>query len=185
VNSYGKLIPNYASNLTSCIIPWRWRCHGSGGYAQQEVLIYCISIMGHDCVLISYSLDWPLRLICNASPLQAIFGPQPNVQVLRATCLQRLKILLQIASSRLCITQWPGTAVFLKLSATTDHFIHRQSAHTQTTFVKFPTPKSACKRKGETLYQWSNLTKPQFKVFYKIMTVGQEVMERTNLPTFC
>jgi hypothetical protein len=80
------------------------------------------------------------------------------------------------------------TPVFLKLSAIADYFI--RSAHTRTTFVKFPTPRSFCKSIGETLNRWSRLPQPHF--FYtpiwsisKIITVGQEVTESTNSPTFC
>jgi hypothetical protein len=35
--------------------------------------------------------------------------------------------------------------------------LHRRSAHTRTTFVKFSTPKRACKWIGETLYRSSEL----------------------------
>jgi hypothetical protein len=44
--------------------------------------------------------------------------------------------------------------------------LHRRLAHTQTTFVKLPTPKNACKWIGETLYWWLKLTQPHFSIYW-------------------
>jgi hypothetical protein len=58
-------------------------------------------------------------------------------------------------------------------------------------FVKFPTPNSACKWTRETLRRWFKLpytihdSRHKCKTSSKVMVVGQEVMERTNSPTFC
>jgi hypothetical protein len=62
--------------------------------------------------------------------------------------------------SQIFITKRKG--IFFRLSQYFSNFgnsgpLHRRSANTRTIIKKFPTPKNACKRIGETLYRWLKL----------------------------
>jgi hypothetical protein len=71
VNFYSTFIPSSSMLLKPLYfllewaVPWMWES------PQEDTFRKCIQVLGHDLVLVSYSLDLPVWLTCDASHVRA------------------------------------------------------------------------------------------------------------------